>query len=110
MEHHEVKGLEVIPADKEKIKKIWKVTGILFLATMVEFIIAFTMDAGLLKTSIFIVLTIFKAFYIVGEFMHLAHERKAMIWTILLPCAFVLWLIGALLIQGDAIFSAIFGG
>jgi len=99
--------MEVIPADKAKILKIWKVTGILFLATVIEFIIAFTMDAGMFKTSIFIVLTIFKAFYIVGEFMHLGHETKGLIYTILLPCIFVVWLILALLIQGSAIFTAL---
>ncbi|UXP32878.1 cytochrome C oxidase subunit IV family protein [Reichenbachiella agarivorans] len=106
---HEIKGLDVIPADKAKIKKIWMVTGILFLTTVVEFIIAFTMDAGVLKTSIFIVLTIFKAFYIIGEFMHLSHEQKGLIWAIIAPLIFVAWLILALLIQGEAIFQAVFG-
>ena len=106
MEHQE-DNIEVVPADKAKILKIWKVTGILFLATVVEFIIAFTMDAGMFKTSIFIVLTIFKAFYIVGEFMHLSHETKGLIYSILLPCIFVIWLIVALLLQGAAIFEAL---
>lgn len=103
----EKKEMEVVPADKAKILKIWKVTGILFLATVIEFIIAFTVDAGAFKTSIFIILTIFKAFYIVGEFMHLSHETKSLIYTIMLPCVFVLWLILALLIQGAAIFEAL---
>ncbi len=105
----ETKGLEVIPADKAKIKKIWTVTGILFLATVVEFIIAFTVDAGMFKTSVFILLTIFKAFYIIGEFMHLPHESKGLIWSIIAPLIFVCWLILALLIQGDAIFQALSG-
>ena len=105
----EVNGLEVTPPNKEKIKRIWIVTAILAGWTTVEFIVAFNMDAGFLKTSIFVVLTIIKAFYIVGEFMHLKHEVKSLIWTILLPCLFVVWLIGALLIQGSAIFTALFG-
>jgi cytochrome c oxidase subunit 4 len=103
-------GLEVTPPNKEKIKRIWIVTAILAGWTAVEFIVAFNVPAGFLKTSIFIILTIVKAFYIVGEFMHLKHEVKSLIWTILLPCLFVVWLIGALLIQGSAIFDALFGG
>ena len=53
-------------------------------------------------------MTFIKAGYIVGEFMHLAHEQKSLIWTIALPCAFVVWLLGALFIQADAIFHAIY--
>ncbi|PIB36490.1 hypothetical protein BFP72_14325 [Reichenbachiella sp. 5M10] len=106
----ETNSLEIIPADKEKIKKIWMVTGILFLATVVEFIIAFTVDAGMFKTTIFILLTVFKAFYIIGEFMHLSHEKKGLVWCIVGPVAFLLWLIGAFWIQGEAVYAAIFGG
>lgn len=105
----ENQGLEIAPPNKEKIKRIWMVTAILGAATAFEFLIAFTISAGGLKTSIFVILTIFKAFYIVGEFMHLSHEVKSMIWAILLPLIFVIWLIVALLIQGEAIYGALFG-
>lgn len=100
-------NIEIQPADKEKIKRIWVVTAILGGLTAVEFVIAFTMSAGMFKTSLFIILTIIKAFYIVGEFMHLSHEVKSLIWTLLLPLVFVVWLILALLIQGSAIFDAL---
>jgi cytochrome c oxidase subunit IV len=40
--------------------------------------------------------------------MHLAHEKKTLMWTIMLPCVFVLWLIAALFIQADAIYNAIY--
>ncbi|MEQ9424753.1 MAG: cytochrome C oxidase subunit IV family protein [Cyclobacteriaceae bacterium] len=102
----EASNVQVIPADKEKIKKLWKIAGILGLVTAFEFLIAFTMGTGPLKVSIFVVLTIVKAFYIVAEFMHLGHEQKSLIWSILLPLVFVVWLIVALIIQGDAIFTA----
>ena len=105
----ENKGLEILPPNKERIKRIWIVTAILGAATGLEFLIAFTLDSGGLKTSIFVVITLFKAFYIVGEFMHLTHEVKSLIWTILFPLIFVIWLIVALLIQGDAIYGAILG-
>ncbi|MEP2025264.1 MAG: cytochrome C oxidase subunit IV family protein [Reichenbachiella sp.] len=100
----------VIPADKAKIKHIWMVTLYLFLITAGEFAIAFTLDASPIKTIIFIVMTIVKAYFIMSEFMHLGHETKGLKWSIVGPLAFVVWLIGALLIQGDAIFTAIYGG
>ena len=74
-----------------------------------KFLIAFKLDSGGLKTSIFVVITLYKAFYIVGEFMHLSHEVKSLIWTIILPLIFVVWLIVALLIQGESIYGALLG-
>ena len=108
MEHENIEG-NVIPADKAKIKNIWKVTAILGAITLLEFIIAlgFPGAGGHFKTATFIIMTLVKAAYIVSEFMHLGHEAKALIYTILLPCILVLWLILALLIQGTAIFEAL---
>ena len=40
--------LVVAPRDNEKIIKIWKTAGILLAITVVEFIMAFTMDRGVL--------------------------------------------------------------
>ncbi|MEJ7663350.1 MAG: cytochrome C oxidase subunit IV family protein [Hymenobacter sp.] len=54
-----------------------------------------------MRNSIFIVLTILKAFFIVGEFMHLKHETKGLIWTILVPMALLVWLLVALMTEGS---------
>lgn len=97
----------VQPVDKNKLKGIYKVLYILSGITAVEFLIAFTMPTNFLKVAIFIGLTIVKAFYIVAEFMHLGHERKSLILSIMLPIIFLFWLIGALLWQGTAVFNAI---
>lgn len=105
----ENKTMEVIPADKAKIKHIWMVTLYLFLITAAEFVVAFNLDASVIKTVVFIVMTIVKAYYIMSEFMHLGHETRGLKLSILLPLIFVVWLIAALLIQGDAIFTALFG-
>ena len=83
-EHHE---------GPEGTKWIWKVFWILLIVTTVEVALGIIkpefLMAKMLGTSIlnliFIVLTIFKAYYIVAEFMHLGHERKNFIWTITLP-------------------------
>src|SRR6187431_2081732 len=90
----------VLPPNKEKIKKLWTVAGILGVITAFEFLIAFTMGHGPLKTSIFVVMTIVKAAYIVGEFMHLRHESKVLLWSILIPMGFVVWMLVAFVYEG----------
>lgn len=100
--------VNVLPPDKEKIAKLWKVAGILGIVTAIEFVIAFTMDTGALKTSIFIALTIVKAAYIVGEFMHLRYEVKLLFWSILIPLIFVVWMLVAFIYEGLAIGSVRF--
>ncbi len=86
-------------------KQIWKVFIILSILTAFEFLIAFTLPSGTLKVAIFVGMTIIKAFYIVGEFMHLKHEAKSLIWAILIPCIFVVWLLLALMLEGGSIFQ-----
>lgn len=90
-------------------KKIWMVFWILFAITALEFIIAFTVGRGTFRNVTFIVMTLVKAAYIVGEFMHLRHEVKSLIMTILIPMLFVVWLIVALLVEGGFYFSGWFG-
>lgn len=96
--------VNVIPPDKAKIKKIWVTAGILAAVTAVEYVFAFTMEAGFLRSSIFVGLTIVKAGYIVGEFMHLKHEVKGLFYSVLLPMIFIVWLIVALVnLEGAAV-------
>ncbi|MFN6943380.1 MAG: cytochrome C oxidase subunit IV family protein [Cytophagaceae bacterium] len=93
------------PRDKAKILKIWKTAGILAIVTAIEFLLAFTVERGPLLVAIFVALTIVKAFYIVAEFMHLKYEVKTLIWSVLLPMIFIVWLIIALLVEGDTIYQ-----
>jgi len=95
--------VNVLPPNKEKIKKLWTVAGILGAVTAVEFVIAFTMDTGAAKTFIFVALTIVKAGYIVLEFMHLRYEVKVLFWSILIPMIFVVWMLVAFIYEGMAI-------
>jgi cytochrome c oxidase subunit IV len=99
----ETSTVKVLPPDREKIKKLWTVAGILLLITVIEFIIAFTIDAGTLKTTTFILLTIVKAGYIVGEFMHLRYEVKVLFWSILIPMVFIIWMLVAFVYEGMSI-------
>ena len=86
---------------KPQTKHLWKVFIILLVITAVEFVIAFQISADndfgkWLKISLFIILTFVKSYYIVGIFMHLKAESKALIWTVVLPVVFVVWLLLAL--------------
>lgn len=106
MSTEETSLVQPIPADKAKIAKLWKIAALLFIVTVIEFVFAFTMARGPLLYSIFIGLTIVKAFYIVADFMHLKHEVKVLIWSIIIPMLFVVWLVIALIAEGGAIFDA----
>lgn len=96
--------LVVEPRDNDKIKKIWKTAGILLAITVVEFIMAFTMDRGILLYFLFIALTIWKAKYIMMEFMHLGEEAKPLFYSIIVPLIFLVWLVIALMKEGSDIF------
>jgi cytochrome c oxidase subunit IV len=99
--------VKVLPPNKEKIKQIWRVFFILLGVTILEFIIAFSVSAGVLKTTTFVLLTIVKAAYIVGEFMHLKYEVKVLFWAILIPLVFIVWMLVAFIYEGFAIAGAL---
>ena len=83
-------------------KKIWKVTIILTLITVVEVFLGSQIKQSsdywpIIKWS-FIIMTIIKAAYIVLTFMHLGDERKGLKYVILIPYAvFIIYLIFVLL-------------
>lgn len=101
----ETSQVQVKPADKSSIAKLWKIALILFVVTVIEFAFAFSLPESWkwMKISIFVGLTFVKAFYIVSEFMHLKHETKVLIWSIVLPMIFVVWFVIALIYEGGAI-------
>jgi caa(3)-type oxidase subunit IV len=79
-------------------KKIWNVFFVLLGITTVEFIIALYMVphgilAGNVANPVYIVLTLFKAFYIVAYFMHLKFEKVGLVYAILVPILFIIGLI-----------------
>lgn len=84
-------------------KRIWLPFIYLFLLTVLEFAIAFTFpkeEYGTFRNWTFIIMTLVKAFFIVAYFMHLKFERVKLIYTILIPVIFVIYLIILLLIEG----------
>ncbi len=101
---HDLAPGETAPANTGHI---WKTFWVLVAITAVEFVFVFFMAPGTMRNAIFIILTLFKAFFIVAEFMHLKHEAKALIWSILIPVALVIWLVVALLAEGSFLNTAV---
>ncbi len=101
----------VQPPNKSKVRTFIRVTLILAIVTGIEYLIAFTVphDYKLLRVSIFVLLTIVKAFYIVAEFMHLGHEKRSLKLSVVLPMLFVVFFIFIMIYQGDAVFDLLTG-
>jgi len=92
----EAYGLHVPHSNK---KEIWVVFVVLSILTIIEFILAFTMHPGYARTIIFLVLTVFKAAGIVLYFMHMKHERKRLMYSVILPLIFIVYLVALLIIE-----------
>lgn len=100
---------------KSNITKIWGVLIILTIVTAIEVVLGiykpeFLVEGTFIRMKylnwIFILLTIFKAYYITWDFMHMRDEVKALrrmvVWTaIFLIC----YLVTILLFEGDYIFN-----
>ncbi len=99
----ETSSVQYEPVDKKKTNKLWRIAGILAFITAIEFVFAQLLPRGTLLYSTFVILTIVKAFYIVGEFMHLKGEVKTLIWSIIIPSVFVIWLVIALIAEGSSV-------
>lgn len=94
---------------RAKVSKIWKVTGILTAITIVEVAVGlmlFKSNPNLSNLGVhlgiiafFIVLTMFKAYYIVKVFMHLGDETRMFGKFILTPLVLILWLVTVLLVE-----------
>ena len=88
--------------------EVKKVTIILSVLTIIELILGFWMmdihNVGMrlaIKGSI-VILMMAKAFYIVAYFMHLKHELKNLIMTIVVPLGLFIWFIIAFLYDGNS--------
>ena len=94
-------------------KKIWFVTALLSIITIVEVGVgviwpknALGAESGAWLTIkvFYIALTLVKAAYIVLSFMHLGDERKSLKYVILVPyIIFIIYLMFILFVEGSAI-------
>ena len=84
-------------------KVIWKVFWILLGVTIFEVSISFTPISKNILLYTFIVLTIVKAYYIVGYFMHMKFEAVPLQFSILLPFVLIVYLIFIAIYEGLAL-------
>ena len=84
-------------------KVIWKVFWILLLVTIFEVSISFTGISKDILLYTFIALTIVKAYYIVGYFMHMKFEETPLQYSILLPFVLIIYLIFIAIYEGSAL-------
>ena len=82
-------------------KDIWRSFWILLGITILDFALYFAMDPGMFRNTIFIVFGVVKAYFVVFSFMHMKHEKTALVLTILVPVLFILGLIYGLLFEGN---------
>lgn len=100
--HHE-------PGGDEFVKKIIKTTVLLSVITIIELGLGLAMYAfpmaevfKLFLKGVIVILSLAKAFYIVGIFMHLGDELKNLIMTICVPLMLFIWFIAAFLMDGSS--------
>lgn len=98
-------------------KRIWLVFVILSIVTLVEVVLGILKPDFLVNTYflsmkllnwIFIILTLYKAYYIAWAFMHLEGEKKglrrAVVWTSIFLISYLLFI---LLTEGDYIYEVL---
>lgn len=88
---------------KAQVAKIWKVTAILAVITIVEVIGGLYLYHYVPKwfiNSAFLILTVLKSAYIVKVFMHLGDEVKWFRFCVLIPLALFIWFIIAFIFDG----------
>lgn len=89
---------------------VWKTTIILSIVTIVEVVFAIFYEKTLVPQGwpesilrlFLVVMSLVKAIYIMAIFMHVKHEKKALIWTITLPFTLLIWMIIAFLMDGES--------
>lgn len=100
------------PADGT-VKRIIRTTVILSVITLIELALGFWIyfmhkspDYShafvLFLKGVIVILSLAKAFYIVGVFMHLGDEIRNLIMTIVVPLLLFVWFIAAFLWDGDS--------
>ena len=96
---------------EESVRGVWKGLALLAAVTVVEVLLSllkaaeFAEDIRLLiyAASLFIIgLSVYKAYFIIYEFMHMGYEVKGLAMSVLLPTLLLIWALIAFFNEGDA--------
>lgn len=98
--------------DYQSAKKIaLKTIIILAVVTVVEVLVALTGKGYIIEglhapkvvmNTLMIAMSLYKAYLIVFEFMHMKYEAKGLMMSVVLPVGLLFWAIIAFLYEGDA--------
>lgn len=81
--------------------KIW---GLLFVLSAASYMVDYFQVQGLLRWSLIIIFMLLKAGLIVAVFMHMAWERLALVYAILVPPLLLITLVGIGALEADYTF------
>jgi cytochrome c oxidase subunit 4 len=88
---------------------IWKTTGILSFVTIAEVLFAIYYEKSLIPAGaplwilqlVLVVMSLLKAGFIMAVFMHVKHETRAFILTIMIPFSLLIWMIISFIYDGN---------
>nr|WP_306264261.1 cytochrome C oxidase subunit IV family protein [Pararhizobium sp. IMCC3301] len=83
------------------LKLYFVVWGLLFVLSALSYSVDYAGLQGMLRWSLILVFMILKAGLIVAVFMHMAWERLALSYAILLPPLFILMFVSIMAIESD---------
>lgn len=99
---------------EESIKDVYKGLILLAVVTLIEVFISLlgkghlgidvsgsSFMLGLISIGL-IVFSLYKAYFIIFQFMHMAHEAKGLAWTVLLPTILLVWAVIAFFQEGNS--------
>ena len=96
---------------EDQKRAVWKGLGLLAAVTLAEVFLSLMKAAEwaedlqwlfALASLLIIILSIYKAYFIIYEFMHMAYEVKGLAMSVLLPVFLLLWAVIAFFYEGDA--------
>ncbi|MBB4078241.1 cytochrome c oxidase subunit IV [Lewinella aquimaris] len=96
---------------EESVRGVWKGLGLLAAVTVIEVVLSLLKAAEFAEniriliyvaSLLIIALSLYKAYFIIYEFMHMGYEVKGLAMSVLLPTFLLLWALIAFFNEGDA--------
>lgn len=106
-------GTSHVEGQQHPLKLYFLVWGLLFVLSAFSYMVDYAGLQGMLRWSLIVAFMLLKAGLIVAVFMHMAYERLALTYAILLPPAAVLVFLAIMTAESDYTFltrAKVFGG
>jgi cytochrome c oxidase subunit IV len=102
-----------VEGQQHPLRLYFLVWGLLFVLSAMSYMVDYVGLQGLLRWSLILIFMLLKAGLIVAVFMHMAWERLALVYAILLPPAAVLVFLAIMTVESDYTFftrASVFAG